>query len=55
LEGGVVDKRFSSTEPEIGIRRMATNNDNDKQQKIGLYSSKYKEKWKRSMRKYEEE
>jgi hypothetical protein len=29
--------------------------DNDKQQKVGLYLSKYKEKWKRSVMKYEEE
>jgi hypothetical protein len=41
--------------PEIGIRRIGTNKDNDKLQKIGLYLSRYKEKWKRSVRKYEEE
>jgi uncharacterized protein YprB with RNaseH-like and TPR domain len=51
----LVDKRFTNTEPEIGIRRIATIKDNDKLQKVGLYLSKYKEKWKRSMMKYEEE
>jgi hypothetical protein len=50
-----VDKRFTSIDPEIGIRRVVTSKDNDKLQKIGLYLSKYKEKWKRSVKKYEEE
>jgi hypothetical protein len=50
----LVDKRFTSTEPEIGMR-IATIKDNDKLQKVGLYLSKYKEKWKRSVMKYEEE
>jgi uncharacterized protein YprB with RNaseH-like and TPR domain len=51
----LVDKRFTSNEPEIGMRRAATIKDNDKLQKFGLYLSKYKEKWKRSVMKYEEE
>jgi hypothetical protein len=51
----LVDKRFTSTEPEIGMRRVATFKDNDKLQKVGLYLSKYKDKWKRSVMKYEEE
>jgi hypothetical protein len=51
----LVDKRFTNIEPEIGIRRIATNKDNDKLQKVGLYLSKYKEKWKRSVMKYEGE
>jgi uncharacterized protein YprB with RNaseH-like and TPR domain len=51
----LVDKRFTSIEPEIGIRRIATIKDNDKQQKGGLYLRKYKEKWKRSVMKYKEE
>jgi hypothetical protein len=42
-------------EPVIGIRRMATIKDNDKLQKAGALLSKYKEKWKRSVTKYEEE
>jgi hypothetical protein len=37
------------------MRRIATIKDNDKLQKAGLYLSKYKEKWKRSVMKYEEE
>jgi uncharacterized protein YprB with RNaseH-like and TPR domain len=51
----LVDKRFINIEPEIGIRRIATSKDNDKLQKVGLYLSKYKEKWKRSVMKYEKE
>jgi hypothetical protein len=49
----LVDKRFTSIEPEIGMRRIDTIKD-DKLQKVGLYLSKYKEKWKRSVMKYEE-
>jgi hypothetical protein len=40
----LVDKRFTSIEPEIGIRRVATSKDKDKLQKFGLYLSMYKEK-----------
>jgi hypothetical protein len=40
----LVDKRFTSIEPEIGIRRVATSKDNDKLQKFGLCLSLYKEK-----------
>jgi hypothetical protein len=43
----LVEKRFTNIEPEIGMRRTATFKDNDKPQKVGLYLSKYKEKWKR--------
>jgi hypothetical protein len=43
----LVDKRFPSTEPEIGMRRTATIKDNDKLEKVRLYLSKYKETWKR--------
>jgi hypothetical protein len=39
-----VDKRFTNTEPEIGMRRITTIKDNDKLQKFGLYLSKYKVK-----------
>jgi hypothetical protein len=49
------DKRFISTDPEIGIMRVVTNKNNDKLQKIRLYLSKYKEKRKMSAKKYEEE
>jgi hypothetical protein len=51
----LVDKRFTNIESEIGMRRIATIKDNDKLQKVGLYLSKYKEKWKRSVMKYEKE
>jgi hypothetical protein len=49
------DKRFTNIEPETGMRRIATIKDNDKVQEVGLYLSKYKEKWKRSVMNYEEE
>jgi uncharacterized protein YprB with RNaseH-like and TPR domain len=51
----LVDKRFTSIEAEIGIRRIATSKDNDKLQKFGLYLNMYKEKWKRAVMKYDEE
>jgi hypothetical protein len=51
----LVDKRFTSIEPEIGMRMIATIKDNEKLQKVRQYLSKYKEKWKRSAMKYEEE
>jgi hypothetical protein len=37
------------------MRRTATIKDNDKLQKVELYLSEYKEKWKRLVMKYEEE
>jgi hypothetical protein len=51
----LVDKRFTSVDPEIGIRRVATSKDKDKLQKFGLYLNMYKDKWKRAVIKYEEE
>jgi hypothetical protein len=51
----LIDKRFTSIEPEIGVRRVATSKDNDKLQKFGLYLNMYKEKWKRAVMKYDEE
>jgi hypothetical protein len=51
----LVDKRFTSIEPEIGIRRIATNKYHDKLQKVGLYLSMYKAKWRRSVMKYDDE
>jgi hypothetical protein len=51
----LVDKRFTSVDPEIGIRKIATSKDKDKLQKFGLYLNMYKEKWKRAVIKYEEE
>jgi hypothetical protein len=55
LREELVDKRFISIEPEIVMRRIATIKDNDRLQKVGLYLSKHKDKWKRSVMKYEEE
>jgi hypothetical protein len=49
----LVDKIFTSIDPEIGIR-IVRNKNNDKLHKNGLYLSKYKEKWKRSVKKNEE-
>jgi hypothetical protein len=49
----LVDKRFTSIEPETGMIRTVTIKDNDKLQKVGLSLSKYKENWKRSVMKYE--
>jgi hypothetical protein len=43
----LVGKQFTNIEPGIGIRRIATIKDDDKLQIVGLYLSKYKEKWKR--------
>jgi hypothetical protein len=51
----LVDKRFTSVDPEIGIRRAATNQEKDKLNKFGLYLNMYKEKWKRAVIKQEED
>jgi hypothetical protein len=51
----LVDERFITIDPKTGIRRIVTNRNNDKLQKTGLYLSKYKEKWKRSVKKYKKE
>jgi hypothetical protein len=37
------------------MRKINTIKENEKLQKSGIYLSKYKEKWKRSVIKYEEE
>jgi hypothetical protein len=51
----MVDKRFPSIEPEIGIRRVEASKDNDKLQKFRLYFNMYEEKWKRALMKYDGE
>jgi hypothetical protein len=51
----LVHKRFTSDDPEIGIRRVVTNKDEDKLQKSGLYLNMYKEKFKRAVIKHEED
>jgi hypothetical protein len=53
LREELVDKRLINIEPEIGMRRIATIKGNDKLQKVGLYLSKCKEKWKRSVMNHE--
>jgi hypothetical protein len=50
----LLDKRFTSNDPEVGIRRTVANKDKDKVQKTELYLSKYKEKRKRLVKKYED-
>jgi hypothetical protein len=40
----LVDGRFRSVDPDIGIRRTYAYKNKDKLQKIGLYLRKYKEK-----------
>jgi hypothetical protein len=40
----LVHKRFTIIEPEIGIRRIATSNDDDKLQTSGLYVQREMEK-----------
>jgi hypothetical protein len=50
----LVDKLFTSIDPKIGIM-IVSNKNKDKLQKIRLYLSKYKEKWERSVKKYEDE
>jgi hypothetical protein len=50
----LVNKRFTSVDPEIRIRRVAINKD-DTLQKFGLYLNMYKEKWKRAKIKHEED
>jgi hypothetical protein len=49
LERGVGRQKFTSIEPEIGIR-IVTNKNNDKLQGTGLYLSKCKKRWKRSVK-----
>jgi hypothetical protein len=51
----LVDKGFTSTDPENAIRRIVENKNKEKLQKIGLFLSQYEEKWKRSAKKYEDE
>jgi hypothetical protein len=51
----LADKRFTSVDPEIGIRKVATRKDKDKLQKFVLYLNMYKEKWKRAVIKYDED
>jgi hypothetical protein len=53
-EGGrqwnVRKKKFTSTDPEIEIRKTASNKIKDIWPKSGMYLEKYKHKWKRVMK-----
>lgn len=49
----LVDKIFTSIEPETGVR-LAAIKDDDILQKVGIYLGTSKEKWKRSVMKCEE-
>jgi hypothetical protein len=51
----LVDERFANIDPADGIRRIVASKNKDSCQKIGLYLSKYKEKWERTVKKYEDE
>jgi hypothetical protein len=50
----LVEARFTITDPEIEIRKIFTNKNKDKLQKIGLYLNRYKEKWERLVKKCED-
>jgi hypothetical protein len=41
----ILDKRFWNIDPEIGIRDIAGCKNKEMWQKLGLYSSRYREKW----------
>jgi hypothetical protein len=51
----LVDKTLRSANPETGIRRIVANKNKVKLQKIGLYLSKYEEKWRRLVKKHRDE
>jgi hypothetical protein len=51
----LADKRFTSIDPEIRIRGIIANVSKDNWQKIGLYVSRYKEKWETLVKEYEDE
>jgi hypothetical protein len=46
----VVDERITSTDSDTGIRRILTNRNNDTTENW-VYLNKYKEEWKRSVKK----
>jgi hypothetical protein len=51
----LANKRFTSIDPEIRIRGIIANVSKDNRQKIGLYVSRYKEKWETLVKEYEDE
>jgi hypothetical protein len=49
----ILDKRFWNINPEIGIRKIAGCKNKKMWQKLGLYLSRYREKWERMIKKNE--
>jgi hypothetical protein len=50
----MLDKRFTSTQPERGTLKTAINKGYDKLQRVGLYLSRYKANCKKPVMKYDE-
>jgi hypothetical protein len=46
---------YTSTHPEIGIKKIASNKTREKWTKIAQYLIKYKQKWERAVKKSDEE
>jgi hypothetical protein len=49
----ILDKRFWNIDPEIGIRKTEGCKNKEMWQKLGLYLSRYMEKWKKMIKKNE--
>jgi hypothetical protein len=49
----ILDKRFWNIDSEIGIRTITGCKNKDMWQKLGLYLSRYREKWERMIKKNE--
>jgi hypothetical protein len=47
----ILDERFWNIDPEIGIRKIAGCKNKEMWQKLGLYLSRYREKWERMIKK----
>jgi hypothetical protein len=46
----ILDKRFWNIDPEIGIRKIVRCKNKEMWQKLGLYLSRYREKWERMIK-----
>jgi hypothetical protein len=51
---GWLERTFTVIHPEIGITKIASNKTRDKWTKITQYLIKYKQKWKRAVKKSDE-
>jgi hypothetical protein len=49
--GTWLERKFTSTHPEIGIKKIASNKMRDNWTKIAQYLIKYKQKWERAVKK----